>query len=50
MRATPRGRCTLVAFVWMIYGLIHEEKPIIYLYAMLLALDAFIVTETFLYG
>ncbi len=40
----------LVAFFWLIYGVIHKYKPLIFTYAIWIVLDALIVIGTFLYG
>lgn len=34
---------TLVAIVFMVYGIIHKEKPLIFMYSMLFIINSFIV-------
>lgn len=38
------------AIFWIIYGIIHKEKPIVLTYCVWLALDIVIVIGTFIYG
>ncbi len=41
---------TLNAGLWLYYGIVHKEKPIIYLYIMWLIIDALIVVGIVLFG
>jgi uncharacterized protein with PQ loop repeat len=40
----------IIAIFWLIYGIVHKEKPIIFTYAIWIVLEAFIVVGTLLYG
>jgi uncharacterized protein with PQ loop repeat len=40
----------LFALIWMIYGVMHKEKPIILTYAMWIVVDIFIVSGILMYG
>ncbi|MBW2978357.1 hypothetical protein KY331_05930 [Candidatus Woesearchaeota archaeon] len=40
----------ITAVFWVIYGIQHKEKPIIYTYGVWIILDAFIVIGTIMYG
>ncbi|MBT5022229.1 hypothetical protein HOK51_01350 [Candidatus Woesearchaeota archaeon] len=40
----------LTAVVWLIYGIIHKEKPIILTYSIWIILDMFIVIGILIYG
>jgi uncharacterized protein with PQ loop repeat len=37
-------------FVWLIYGFLHKEKPIVILYTLWLIMNSLIVVGTILYG
>ena len=43
------GGFLLANFVWILYGFLHKEKPIIIMYILLAVINTFIVTGTFLY-
>ena len=36
--------------VWLAYGIVHKEKPIIITYILWIILDIFIIIGTFMYG
>ena len=38
------------AVFWLIYGVLHKEKPIIFTYAIWIVLEVFIVVGTLIYG
>ena len=40
----------LGAIVWLGYGVVHKEKPIIITYSMWIILEVFIVIGTLIYG
>lgn len=40
----------IAAIFWLIYGVIHKEKPIIFTYSLWIVFDIFIVIGVFLYG
>ena len=40
----------IASIFWIIYGLMHKEKPIIFSSIMLLILDVFIVVGALIYG
>ncbi|MBI4004612.1 hypothetical protein HY358_00585 [Candidatus Roizmanbacteria bacterium] len=40
---------TLVSFFWLVYGLLHKEKPLVLANSMLFAIDLFIVVGLLLY-
>ncbi|MBW2976742.1 hypothetical protein KY347_04825 [Candidatus Woesearchaeota archaeon] len=44
------GAYLFAAVFWLIYGILHKEKPIILTYALWIVLEAFIVLGTVLYG
>lgn len=44
------GSYLVIAMFWVIYGIIHEEKPIILTYTVWIVLDIFIVIGTLMYG
>ena len=44
------GAYLIVALFWVMYGIIHKEKPIIIIYSAWVVLDIFIVAGTLLYG
>ena len=39
-----------VAISWVIYGCIHKEKPVIFIYSLWIVLDILIVVGTLMYG
>ena len=41
---------TICAVFWLMYGIIHKEKPIIFTYSIWIFLDVIIVFGTFIYG
>ncbi|MBU1199566.1 MAG: hypothetical protein KKF46_02855 [Nanoarchaeota archaeon] len=41
---------TIQAVFWLIYGILHKEKPIIYAYVCWIVLDVLIVIGTIIYG
>jgi len=43
------GYLIAVSF-WLVYGLVHKEKPIIFSYALLVIMDFFVVLGIILYG
>ena len=44
------GWYVLIGVVWFIYGLIHKEKPIIFVQILWLIVDVLIVLGVILYG
>ncbi len=40
----------ITAIFWTIYGIMHKEKPIIFIYSIWIILDILIVIGTLLYG
>lgn len=38
------------SFVWIMYGIVHKEKPIIFTNAINLLINFFVVTGTVIYG
>lgn len=40
----------LTAIFWLIYGIMHEEKPIIFTYSIWILMEAAIVLGTLIYG
>jgi uncharacterized protein with PQ loop repeat len=40
----------IAAIFWLIYGILHKEKPIILTYSLWIILEAFIVVGTLIYG
>jgi len=41
---------TIFSIIWLIYGILHKEKPIIFMNLFLMVIQAFIALGTFLYG
>ena len=39
----------LFSFIWLIYGLLHKDKPLIYMNTALIVIQIFIVTGALLY-
>ena len=44
------GSYLIIAVFWIIYGIMHKEKPIIITYSLWVLLDIFIVIGVLLYG
>ena len=44
------GAYLFVAIFWLIYGIMHKEKPIIFIYSIWIVVDIFIVIGTIMYG
>lgn len=40
----------VLSIVWLVYGVLHKEKPIIFTSAIWLVLDAIVVAGTLMYG
>lgn len=40
----------ICSFFWLIYGIMHKEKPIIITYALWIILDVFIIIGIFIHG
>ena len=40
----------ICAIVWMFYGIVHKDKPIIFTYSIWIILEIFIVVGTLMYG
>jgi uncharacterized protein with PQ loop repeat len=40
----------ITAIFWLIYGVLHKEKPIIFTYSIWIVLEVFIVIGTLMYG
>tara|TARA_Y100000310_G_C20212952_1_gene592197 strand:- start:233 stop:577 length:345 start_codon:yes stop_codon:yes gene_type:complete len=47
---TSWGAFLVMAVFWLMYGIMHKEKPIIVTYILWIIVDAIIVVGTFLYG
>ena len=41
---------SVISVVWLIYGILHKEKPIIFMNAALMVIQALIAYGTLLYG
>jgi uncharacterized protein with PQ loop repeat len=41
---------TIVGLIWIGYGFVHKEKPIILTYSLWIAFYSFIIIGTFIYG
>ena len=39
----------VLAFVWLLYGIVHKEKPIIFAYTLWIAVDLLIVIGVIIY-
>jgi uncharacterized protein with PQ loop repeat len=44
------GGYMILAVVWVLYGIAHKEKPIIFLYSSFVVIDLLVVIGTFIYG
>lgn len=44
------GMFVVFGVPWLIYGIIHKEKPVIILYSLWIVIDSAIVVGIFLYG
>lgn len=41
---------TVLAFIWLIYGIVHKEKPLIVIYVGLVIMDALVFIGAIIYG
>jgi len=41
---------TLLAVIWLIYGIAHKEKPLIVMYTGLIIFDGLVALGAFIYG
>ena len=44
------GSFTVFSIVWIVYGILHKEKPIIFMNAMLFVTQLFVAIGTYIYG
>ncbi len=44
------GTYLFIAIFWVIYGIAHREKPIIFIFSVWIVLDILIVLGTLIYG
>lgn len=44
------GAYLITAIFWLMYGIMHKEKPIIFTYSIWIVLEALIVVGTLIYG
>ncbi|XOU94726.1 MAG: hypothetical protein ACNFW9_01530 [Candidatus Kerfeldbacteria bacterium] len=41
---------TVLAIIWLIYGIVHKEKPLILMYTGLIIMDALVVIGAIIYA
>lgn len=41
---------TIVAMFWLLYGIVHKEKPLIMFYSLAILLNAIVLVGTLVYG
>ncbi|MBU2639645.1 MAG: hypothetical protein KKG75_02970 [Nanoarchaeota archaeon] len=44
------GSYLIIAIFWLFYGIVHKEKPLIFMYILWIIFDIFIVAGTIIYG